>query len=88
MIVNQLTGAVKMILMVIKSNVLVINYRFYVIVRVLPLSILLSPASYYDGELARPLIKKCLTQYSGVLNTKHYAMDSGYDQEKKLYLHH
>ena len=48
----------------------------------LPLSILLSPASYYDGELARPLIKKYLTQYSGVLNTKYYSMDSGYDQEK------
>ena len=48
----------------------------------LPLSILLSPASYHDGELARPLIKKYLTQYSGVLNTKYYSMDSGYDQEK------
>lgn len=48
----------------------------------LPLSILLSPASYYDGELARPLIKKYLAQYSGVLNTKYYSMDSGYDQEK------
>lgn len=48
----------------------------------LPLSILLSPASYYDGELAKPLIKKYLTHYSGVLNTKYYLMDSGYDQEK------
>lgn len=48
----------------------------------LPLSILLSPASYYDGELAIPLIKKYITQYSGVLNTKYYCMDSGYDQEK------
>ncbi|MDU1006868.1 transposase [Clostridium butyricum] len=48
----------------------------------LPLSILLTPASYYDGELARPLIKKYLQQYSGVLNTKYYLMDSGYDQNK------
>lgn len=48
----------------------------------LPLSILLTPASYYDGELARPLIKKYLAQYSSVLNTKYYSMDSGYDQEK------
>lgn len=48
----------------------------------LPLSILLSPASYYDGELARPLIKKYLSKYSGVLNTKYYLMDSGYDQKK------
>lgn len=48
----------------------------------LPLSILLSPASYYDGELAIPLIKKYLNRYSGVLNTKFYSMDSGYDQVK------
>jgi Transposase and inactivated derivatives len=48
----------------------------------LPLSILLSPASYYDGELAMPLIKKYLNRYSGVLNTKYYCMDSGYDQVK------
>lgn len=48
----------------------------------LPLSILLTPANYYDGELARPLIKKYLAQYSGLLNTKYYSMDSGYDQEK------
>lgn len=40
----------------------------------LPLSILLSPASYYDGELARPLIKKYLTQYSGVLNEDIFIM--------------
>lgn len=48
----------------------------------LPLSILLSPASYYDGELAISLIKKYLNRYSGVLNTKYYCMDSGYDQVK------
>lgn len=48
----------------------------------LPLSILLSPASYYDGELAMPLIKKYLNRYSGVLDTKYYCMDSGYDQVK------
>lgn len=48
----------------------------------LPLSILLSPASYSDGELAIPLIKKYIANYSGVLDTKYYAMDSGYDQEK------
>jgi transposase len=48
----------------------------------LPLSILLSPASYYDGELAMPLIKKYLNHYSGILNTKYYCMDSGYDQVK------
>lgn len=48
----------------------------------LPLSILLSPASYYDGELAIPLIKKYLKRYSGVLNTQYYSMDSGYDQVK------
>ena len=48
----------------------------------LPLSILLTPASYYDGELAKPLIKKYLQQYSGVLDTKYYLMDLGYDQNK------
>lgn len=29
-----------------------------------------------------PLIKKYLNRYSGVLDTKYYYMDSGYDQVK------
>lgn len=48
----------------------------------LPLSILLSPASYSDGDLAIPLIKKFLEKYSGVLSPKYYIMDSGYDFQK------
>lgn len=48
----------------------------------LPLSILLSPASYSDGDLAIPLIKKFITKYSGVLNPKHFIMDKGYDFQK------
>ena len=48
----------------------------------LPLSVLLTPASYADGDLAMPLIKKFLTKYSGVLNPKYYIMDSGYDLQK------
>ena len=48
----------------------------------LPLSILLSPASYSDGELAIPLIKKFLIKYSGVIDPKYYIMDSGYDFQK------
>jgi len=48
----------------------------------LPLTILLSPASYSDSDLAVPLIKKFLVEYSGVVNPKHYIMDSGYDSQK------
>ena len=48
----------------------------------LPLSILMSPASRYDGELAAPLITKYLNEYSDIFNTKYYIMDSGYDQVK------
>lgn len=43
---------------------------------------MLSPASYSDGDLAIPLIKKFLTKCSGVLNPKYYIMDSGYDFQK------
>ena len=48
----------------------------------LPLSILLSPASYSDCDLAIPLIKKFLANYSGVINPEYYIMDSGYDAQK------
>lgn len=50
----------------------------------LPLSILLSPASYYYDELPIPLIKKYLTKHWGVLNTKYYCMNSGYNHEKTI----
>lgn len=61
------------------------GYKLHILVdcyRDLPLSILLSPASYSDGDYAMPLIKKFLTRYSGVLNPKFYIMDSGYDFQK------
>lgn len=48
----------------------------------LPLSILMSPASRYDGELAAPLITKYQNEYSDIFDTKYYIMDSGYDQVK------
>jgi transposase len=61
------------------------GYKFHILADCkseLPLSIMLSPASYSDGDLAIPLIKKFLTKYSAVLNPKYYIMDSGYDFKK------
>lgn len=61
------------------------GYKLHILVDCkseLPLSILLSPASYADGDLAIPLIKKFITRFLGVLNPKHYIMDSGYDFKK------
>ncbi len=58
------------------------GYKLHILVDCksdLPLSILLSPASYSDGDLAIPLIKKFLAKFSGVLNPKYFIMDSGYD---------
>lgn len=61
------------------------GYKLHILVDCksdLPLSILLSPDSYSDGDFAMPLIKKFLTTYSGVLNPSYYIMDSGYDFQK------
>ena len=61
------------------------GYKLHILVDCkseLPLSILVSPASYYDGEFAIPLIKKFLIKYHGILNPKYYIMDSGYDFQK------
>ncbi|QGU94944.1 transposase [Clostridium bovifaecis] len=61
------------------------GYKLHILVDCkseLPLSILMSPASYSDGDLAMPLIKKFITKYSGVFSPKYYIMDSGYDFQK------
>lgn len=61
------------------------GYKLHILVDCkseLPLSILLSPASYDDGNLAIPLIKKFTAKYSGVLHPKYFIMDKGYDFQK------
>jgi transposase len=47
----------------------------------LPLDILITPASTYDGTVAIPLIEKFLNNYKSVFKPTYYAMDSGYDFE-------
>jgi len=47
----------------------------------LPLDILLTPASIYDGTVAIPLIKQFLNNYKDTFKPTYYAMDSGYDIE-------
>lgn len=48
----------------------------------LPLSILLSPASYNDGDMALPLIAKFKNTYGSTFKSVNYIMDSGYDYKK------
>jgi transposase len=47
----------------------------------LPLDILITPASSYDGTVAVPLIKQFLDNYQDTFKPTYYAMDSGYDLE-------
>lgn len=45
----------------------------------LPLDLLISPASNYDGTMALPLIKQFFENYKDTFKPKYYAMDSAYD---------
>lgn len=45
----------------------------------LPLDILVTPASKYDGSLALPLIEQFYSNYKGIFKPRYYAMDSAYD---------
>ncbi|WP_427337964.1 transposase [Caloranaerobacter sp. DY30410] len=47
----------------------------------LPIDILITPASTYDGTVAIPLIEQFLGNYKGILKPTHYSMDSRYDFE-------
>ena len=47
----------------------------------LPLDILITPASTYDGTVAITMIKDFLQKYNTVFSPSYYAMDSGYDFE-------
>lgn len=47
----------------------------------LPLDILMTPASTYDGTVATDMIDDFLEKYKSVFNPIYYAMDSGYDLE-------
>jgi hypothetical protein len=47
----------------------------------LPLDILVTPASTYDGTVAIPLIEQFLKNYKNLFAPTYYAMDSGYDFE-------
>lgn len=47
----------------------------------LPLDILVTPASIYDGTVAITMIDKFLERYKSVFSPSYYAMDSGYDFE-------
>ncbi|QUH25872.1 transposase [Serpentinicella alkaliphila] len=47
----------------------------------LPLDILITPASVYDGTVTIKLIQKFLNNYRDVFAPNYYAMDSGYDFE-------
>ena len=45
----------------------------------LPLDILVTPASNYDGTMALPLIEQFFEKYKDTFKPKYYAMDSAYD---------
>lgn len=45
----------------------------------LPLDILVTLASKYDGSLALPLIEQFHSNYRGIFKPRYYAMDSAYD---------
>ena len=45
----------------------------------LPLEILVTPASVYDGTVALPLIENFFDSYADLFKPKYYVMDSGYD---------
>lgn len=45
----------------------------------LPLDILVTPASNYDGTMALPLIEQFIEHYNNIFKPTYYAMDSGYD---------
>lgn len=45
----------------------------------LPLDILVTPASVYDGTQAIPLIEQFLKNYRNIFKPTYYIMDSGYD---------
>lgn len=47
----------------------------------LPLDILVTPASNYDGKMALPLIEQFFKNYKDTFEPKYYAMDSAYDLE-------
>lgn len=47
----------------------------------LPLDIMVTPASNYDGTVALPLIKQFFGNYKDNFKPKYYAMDSAYDLE-------
>lgn len=45
----------------------------------LPLSLMMTPASTYDGTVAIPLIEQFFEDYKNKFKPKYYAMDSAYD---------
>ena len=47
----------------------------------LPLDIMMTPASTYDGTVAMPLIEQFFENYKNEFKPKYYAMDSAYDIE-------
>ncbi len=47
----------------------------------LPLDILVTPASVYDGTVAITMIDQFLERYNSIFSPSYYAMDSGYDFE-------
>ena len=47
----------------------------------LPLDILITPASVYDGTIATSVIEQFIENYKDTFNPVYYAMDSGYDFE-------
>lgn len=47
----------------------------------LPLDVLVTPASIYDGTVAIPLIEQFLNTYGDAFKPSYYSMDSGYDFE-------
>lgn len=47
----------------------------------LPLSLMMTPASSYDGTVAIPLIEQFFENYKDRFKPKYYAMDSAYDLE-------
>ena len=47
----------------------------------LPLDVLVTPASIYDGTVAITMIESFLKTYKNLFKSNYYAMDSGYDFE-------
>ncbi|WP_346890025.1 transposase [Clostridium sp. UBA1056] len=50
----------------------------------LPLSILVTPASNYDSEIATKILDKFINDYKSIINSKNVIADAGYDSKNSF----